>query len=451
MVSGQLRLGGIRKMKKEYEKIKELKIIHKEFSKINYLGVNLWPVMALPIYSFYQYKYIMGDSFPEITFKRILGFLFLKQTFKISNDQKGKILTSLFMGEESNHTELHKMYLDSFKKNELIKVNLKTKKFSLGNLRSFLKIYKLFNNKRLKKVFKDKKTFLYFFSLMYYNFKQIKTLKKLVEDLDPKSYISFCCPSNRHESILTQLVKKQGGTTFNLQHGSLEEWPMFFHLERVSYEAMVSDYLLAWGEKSRKVCSNHIDPKKIILVGNPRYPKKIKKKEERNMTEGIFFLSIKELKKSNQEILDILHKFLTKNPKVKIRIKAHPGDSLEFYNFKHDQIFPIIENLEIPDLLSSSDFVVGYNSTVMTEALAYGIPIFQFQNKYPERDSPLSFGKFNDLREFNTFFKECLSKTKRKILTKKYNKIYINSFFQPKEKTIPEHFKGVILEKSKNK
>jgi hypothetical protein len=437
--------------KKEYKKIKELKIIHKEFSKINYLGVNLWPVLTLPIYQFYQHNYLMKVSLPEITIKRILGFLFMKQTFEISNNQKGRILTSLFMGEGSNHTELHKLYLNSFKENELIKIHLKTKRFSLGNLKALLKLYKLFKNKGLKNAFKDKKSFFYFLLLTYYNFKQIETLKKLIKDLAPRAYISFACPSNKHESILTQLVKKQGGATFNLQHGSVEEWPMFFHFERVTYEAMISDYLLAWGERSRKICSNHIDPKKITLVGNPRYPKEIKKKGENNMKEGIFFLSIKDFRKNNQEILDILHKFLTKNPTVRIRIKAHPGDSLDFYNFKHDQMSPAIEGSEIPALLASSDFVVVYNSTVMIEALGYGLPIFQFQNKYPERDGPISFGKFNDLREFSAFFKECLPKKKRKILSEKYNKIYLDSFFQPKEKTIPEHFREKILEKSKKK
>ena len=81
-------MGSIRKMKKEYEKIKELKIIHKEFSKINYLGVNLWPILTLPVYSFYQCKYIMKSSFQEVTIKRLLGFLFFKQTFRISDNQK---------------------------------------------------------------------------------------------------------------------------------------------------------------------------------------------------------------------------------------------------------------------------------------------------------------------------------------------------------------------------
>jgi len=436
-------------VKKQYEKIKELKIIHESFSKIDYLGVNLWNIMAPSIYHWYENKYIRKNYFPEPNFKRMFGFLLTKESFKISNRKPGKILTSFFIPSENKHSKLHLQFVKSFSSREMMKIYNKDKKISTGNIFDILYLLKRVNKKKLIDIFGSKKEFIYFILFAYYNLKQIKTLSRIVENIDPNGYLAFNCSGNRDESILTQLIANKNKVTFNLQHGTFSVLNDFSTAYLI-YENMISDYQFSWGKSSTEIIKKYVSikdfKKSILYSGNPNYYD-MKEKGKNYLKKGVFFLSGEIFKDENQKVLDILESFLKNNRSVKISLKSHPGDSLDNYSFNKKLFISIRENLEVENILNESDFMIGYNTTVLFESLRYGIPVLQFKGKISDLGAYANFESFINLKTFNLKFRKLKNIKLLNSVIKNQKIIYKNVFFQPKVGDVSNNLKKIIFGK----
>jgi hypothetical protein len=434
------------RLKKQYEKIPFLENIYNAVSKVEYRGVNLWYPLMSPIYHFYEEQTEIENYAPKPSWVRIFSFLFLHEKITVENKQ-GQIMVSFFINYKDKHLKLFKEYLKGFNEKELVIVKRAGFAFSLPNISKYIKLLKFLKKNGMKECFSSQKQFYYFSGFVYLYMKQVDLLKKVLIGVSPKGYISFNNSVDRNESILTQLMKKNNVPTFNIQHGIVEDWSRFSK-DCIIYDAMISDYFLTWGQKSKEIMTKYHSSKSIVPVGNPRYPK-INIRGMNKMSRGCFFLSGKLFRESNQRILNQLEGFIAKNPLVKIQIKAHPEDSLDCYSFNKEKLVPIVEDVEVPKILKKSDFIIVHNSTISMEALAYQIPIFQFQDKYSERGFVVDKLIFTDLDSFEKKFKESTNKKDSAALLAYYKKAYYNNFFQPKGKTISENFKEVIYDKIK--
>ena len=95
------------------DKIPFIKKLYTFYSKINYRGINLWPVMADDVYTYYQNQ---NRNFWE-RLRLIIRFIFFRENFRVE-ESRSKILASYFMSRE-DHYELMKKSISAFSKEEL--------------------------------------------------------------------------------------------------------------------------------------------------------------------------------------------------------------------------------------------------------------------------------------------------------------------------------------------
>ncbi len=366
------------------EKIPFIKEAKEFYSKINYKGINLWPIMASEVYTYYENP----EKEKLIKILSILKYLFTQDKFEIKGD-KNKIFVSYIMARKDHHV-LMKKALEKFSKEELtwldaysykIKKPLLKYSYLIPNIFLLFKIHYLFK----KNKFKELKGWMkwHFIARTYFRYNQIKQFQKIYTKYKPKAYIGFCSQAFPEETIFTLICKKNKIPTFTLQHGFVLEHKKFSP-NTTLLENNVSDYNLVWGIETEKIIKKHSKNTKTILVGNPKYAFTEKKdKKNFNPVQGSVFLSVIGHGNSNKNFMKVINDFALKNSKIIFNVKKHPFDDWENYKeiINSKNINLIANDEQIPKLLEKSDFVLLHNTTIAMEALLYQIPTIYFNDK----------------------------------------------------------------------
>lgn len=430
---------------------KDLIVLKKHFSKITHKGVNIWPIIFVQFYYMFAEKEGLKKNWNKPSWRTILGHLFLKDNYNIVNPY-GKILASFFW-ERKENKNLFELCVSDFGKNELTKIyrkkGLKKFSFSFPSIKHLKEIYKKMDHKEIKRIFGSKKKFLHFLAYVYYQFKTIDILKKFVDKNNFEEHVGFESSYHRSEIILAQLLKNLGKPTFVLQHGVIYDFKKMDGGE-LYYKNDIPDYYLLWGEKTKKSIRKYLDKKKLLIVGNPKYTKIIKRKSA-PLKKGVLFLSHSSFRKSSDNLLKIVSNFLNKNPSIKIKLKLHPNENLDSYkNFRNLENLEIVNKYASPsELMENADFVIMHNTALALEALSFGIPRFIFKDKVSQDLSDFK-DLFSNEKEFSNLVKKYSKKENYNKLMKNYEKEFKYNFFQPKTMSIPQYYRKTILEKIKS-
>jgi len=230
-----------------------------------------------------------------------------------------------------------------------------------------------------------------------------------------------------------------------LQNYSLSEFKNFDY-ETITYENLISDYFLTWGESSKNLLSDYIDKKKLILVGNPIYGKIEKSKNKSFKPKTcVVYLSHYKFDKSNLNLIDLVARFAKNHKKIKFYFSAHPDSNLKIFKERmrgNMELLP--KGFDKDKSMKMGDFFILHNSSIFIEGLSAQVPIFRFDDEFsllkhvPEN----SFKNLNQLESI--FSKMSKGKNYTNYINSCY-KFYNKNFYQPKI-SIPEYYKKKILE-----
>lgn len=429
------------------EKIPYIKELEEFFSKISYKGINLWPIMANEVYTYYKNQ---DRGFFERALL-ITRYIFFKDNLKVERSNK-KILASYFMRREDHH-ELTQKALDSFSKKELFFLDgyeSKKKPFSsysfyFPNIFLLFKIWRKFRKAKLERVLGR-----YYYLLLartYQRHKQIGYFLEIVNKLSPQAYIAFCSAAFGEEAILTLLCKKRNIPTFTLQHSPFHKSSDPFSPAIIQNENAISDYHLIWGENSKNPLKGYLDLSNLIIVGNPKYKmNKIKRKQRFNPKKATVFFSVPGYDEGNIQLLKIVKEFIKNHPEVKFNISVHPMDDIKNYsnNLQFKNIKIISKEVLAQTLLEESDFIILYNTGVTVEALNYKIPIFRYAGK-DFRDFWDYDDRFGNLKELEKLFSKIKNKKAYIKLINFYNKELKKTFYlHPKKETSNIYYEKIM-------
>lgn len=439
-----------------YEEIPELSKLKEIFSIYKHKDIDLWPSMAPSIYYYKHY-----GSFGNFRFKlmRILKFVFFYEKFNADKILKNKIFFS-FLIDRKDHHKLWEKAISNFDSSDIVKVdafhegkkNLKSilRRFYL-KFPNFLEIYRISNcmkKHKLRDFIPNFLDWLYISTQAYYQIKKIDYWAEFLNDLRPKKYVAYSSYRNNDETIITQLMNKMGKTTFTMQNYNIPKFDNF-NYESITYENFISDYFLIWGDATKKTLENFIPEKSLLLAGNPQYDSIERVRRTKfDPKAGTAFLSHPSYKKSNFEILNIVKQLASEYPKIQFKFNVHPDNNEEEYAEK----LKGVKNLEFlynktadkDDMLKKSDFLIMYNSTLVLEAMGCQIPIFRYADENM-LDMPVPSLNFKDLEEIKEKFAKLFDKKFYKSCVDKYYSAYNSNFYQPKNKSISENYKSLIL------
>lgn len=155
-----------------------------------------------------------------------------------------------------------------------------------------------------------------------------------------------------------------------------------------------SDYLMVWGEQIK---NNYIkagfNPNKIFVVGNSKYSVIKKFLNYRNNLTDVLIIPDSSIMPHQHtwdkpilidRSLCILYLYKVKNVLSKFGVKKaryrlHPSISREWVSsFLNDDFF-VLDTLPLENSLSKASLVIGATSTILIEALCYGVNYLIFQ------------------------------------------------------------------------
>ena len=431
-------------------KIPFLKKSKKFFKKLEYKGINLWPVMAGEIYMFQNSP--IENKFEK--FLMIIKFLFTMDKFNI-NGGKNRILVSCPIAREDHHNLIIKStekfppeqitFLDNYywkKKKSITKYV-----FRLPDIILLFNLWRKFKKNDMKKVFN--KHYLFFLTRTYFRYKQIESLERIYDKFKPKAHIAFCSQAFAEDTILTLIAKKNKKPTFTMEHGFISKSLNFSSIQ-IMNENMISDYLLVWGKRNYKIAEKYIDKNKLLMVGNPKYRYNPKKTSNFNPKIVTFFFSVIGFESSNENIVKILNSFAKKHPKIQFNMSPHPFDSTKRYKQHINSKNIKFSDENVIELLRKSDFIISHNSSVAYEALLYNVPILKFKDKFTYNTKD-NFYYFKDEKELEKRFTKLKNREYLYNYQKKVNKLLKENFYFEKNKEPSQVYYEKISEIIKNK
>ena len=434
-----------------HEKIPELRKLKKIFQSLKYKGVDLWPNLMENVYVTYN-----NEALSSHKFLRILKFLFFFEKFKVPKKEKNKILVN-FPLDRTDHHELFTNFIKSFNKKEITIINAYqsgerklrniANRFTLSfpNLVKILKIHEHLKKHKTKRILKKPIDYIYLVLFTYYILKKIDYWTEIYKKLKPRAFLGYASYRNNEDITLTQICKKHKIPTFTTQHYAFFDYPTF-NSESITYENMISDYILLWGKAPFNIMKKFIPQDKLLIAGNPLY-KKIKKSNKKFAPKTcVVFLDYYQYAKSNFEIIKILAEFAEKHKEIKFIIKNHPVNNPKEYEplVKNTKLILLPRYADKDEWMQKADFIISHNTTIVLEALKFQIPIFRYKDKTCfEMSVPKH--EFRNAKELESIFSKIKS---NKNYASEYHKAYHHNFFQPEKSSIPDLYKKLITEKS---
>ena len=434
-----------------HEKIPELRELKRIFSGLRYKEIELWPSVLPDVYEWYPEKSRGKFAFK---FLRIIKFLLFTEKFKVNGYGKDKILFSILI-DRRDHDKLFNSCISSFDKEKILIINALQQGersfksvmnrfwFRFPNLAKIFRIWKYLSREGTNKIIKRNSDYVYFILLAYYMFKKIDYWKKIFFLYEPKAYVSYSGYRNNDETIMTQICKKEGKVTIAMQNYALLDYRIF-NTESMTYDNIVPDYFLAWGESSKEMLARYIDGRRIIAAGNPLYEKIKRKSSDFRPKTCVMFFDYPQYTQSNFSIIEAVGKFAEKHKDIKFYIKPHPWNEKTDYldKLKGKKLIWLDRYVDKEEWMSKADFIILHNTTIALEALKYQIPIFRYKDKtlfgldIPEYN-------FSNQKELESLF----LKVKKEKHAEKYYKSYCENFYQPTSSRIPEYYRKIILDK----
>jgi hypothetical protein len=244
-------------------------------------------------------------------------------------------------------------------------------------------------------------------------------------------YISFC-DSYLEENYLAQYANLKGLTTFTLQHGLYKNTGAICNNDSESYMNFVSNYMLLWGESTRReLLSAGIDEKRLKIVGMPKFNRiRVNNKTaDYNEVPACVFFNGNDGLEDSFEMLDELLPFFEKE-KILFKIKTHPTSKIKESDITKSNFFSGFSDL------NDKPFYYNYvhNSGVAAELIMSNLPVLFYINN----NSSKLYANFNSIfscteelscltRNYISLQEEC--KIQKEMLSVSGNKEIIRKFY----------------------
>jgi|SRR3989344_931276 len=235
----------------------------------------------------------------------------------------------------------------------------------------------------------------YFLTVLPRKIKLLEMSKNFIEQVKPR-VIVLQNERAGWEQTLVCAAKEKGIKTIAIQHGvvyRLHEG--YFQIKEEREDKTKADIFCIYGPETEKVLkSMHYNPKKLVVVGQPRYDKislyensnireRFIKENDLHKDKKIFMIATQPLleglrKQYFRNVLNVLKKL-----NVQIVVKPHPlEEDLTFYEEeikKQNVKAKILQNkADTFEALSSCDFFTTFSSTTALEAMLFEKPVFIF-------------------------------------------------------------------------
>ena len=211
------------------------------------------------------------------------------------------------------------------------------------------------------------------------------------------------------ESYAVQIVKGNGIKTATLQHGSFAQKSIKKTISDTAFEytESVSDYYLAWNKYTKDEWEKiGLDPKKVIVVGIPRYAQPITV-EKRIKGDGckVFgvMLNNGSFDTHNRALIKIAND-IAKALKMKYVIRYHPAlpDGAYSNLIDKDLFLSISDNsLSIQEYSNTVDFTIISSSSVFIDLVFLGKPVYRLKVTEEDTYSTIQMNAFSNLDEFS--------------------------------------------------
>ncbi|MGN6559109.1 MAG: hypothetical protein ACTHJ2_01135 [Candidatus Nitrosocosmicus sp.] len=188
---------------------------------------------------------------------------------------------------------------------------------------------------------------------------------------------------NFFENISIDIFKKLKRPSFTFLHGL----PARYN----SIDEKRTDYLLVWGDKIKQ---HYIDSgfsgDRIFVTGHPAYPSPSIKDLKFDLLNVLVLAKVGVGSPHSEDFnlysrgsliiyLLMIHNTLTKIGIKKVRLRVHPSANLAWFYQFIDKNFFEEDNLPLNQSLNQSSLVIGPSSSVLLEALFYGINYVVFE------------------------------------------------------------------------
>ena len=299
--------------------------------------------------------------------------LFREQTFVFEKSQKFNVSRPRLLKNIANYDIL-------FIKN---RIHSKIVRIHPKDVQTIIQLLNFLENSYISDISETKlleiKSRLHFFAkrIDY----EIKQYKKIFEKIKPK-IIFFDSPSYDGNNHIINLAKHMGITTCELQHGFVNKNHMAYNYsEKIilngEFLNIFPEFFLTFGE----YWANEIRTvSKIITLGSPKIQGYRKEDKEHLQSKKKIVFMIDQINKENIfSLIDFLSGEGFLECKYELILRPHPGD-LEFFEeyrcfaLKYNILFE--SEISINECLSKADAIVSEGSTVIYEALAYGVVPF---------------------------------------------------------------------------
>lgn len=191
-------------------------------------------------------------------------------------------------------------------------------------------------------------------------------------------------------------------TDINIFQDGKRDWEVF------TLNKIFAKKFAIYGNLAEKLClEHHIDPKKLVITGNPRYDDLFQKKSISNKdnilislsgiasTAWSTFFSIPLIIKYERMFREVLRSLSAYEKNI--TIKLHPTqDAVIDVPGIVKELLPnanIVKNTNTYELIANADVVITPPSSIITESLILNKPVFLF--KILENDSGIPYEKFN--------------------------------------------------------
>lgn len=204
------------------------------------------------------------------------------------------------------------------------------------------------------------------------------SINSLLNKTNPSKIINVVSYSFINQ-MFTCLAKKKNIQVFELQHGTVGRYHIAYNMGVKDLDQIETfpDYFLAWGEGWIKDVRMPIIQQNIKIVGFPYFETYQSVTNKERDLKQILILS-----QYKKNIADYAMQIAENLPDYKIVYKAHPleyftiDDLLnQFGNFPNIQIINN-DKIHLYELFSSSNYVIGVNSTALIEAISFCPNIF---------------------------------------------------------------------------
>ena len=261
--------------------------------------------------------------------------------------------------------------------NELIKWKIKRKLFGTSKLP--------INQRKKLKVFLDKINIIYgtdfsIEALLYEAQYAIqchivykKWFQRYLKKISPKLIMEY--PHyDEHMFAANAAAKELGIKVIEMQHGRINAHEAYWYEDQAKIGKLLPDYFFTYGQWWNEQI-NLPEFCKVIPVGNAYLEKQVDiyKKEKKDHLVISVFSNPQNGKTLLEFIYNIQDYCLEHN--IEILYKLHPNESkvwkTEYPELSEMKSTKIYDSGSVYDVLSQSDIIIGINSTVFFEALAY--------------------------------------------------------------------------------